>query len=115
LELICVTQGTIDEFGGEKKNRKIRNIRTCCDQNEYENGYQPRSNIKDGVGDLLQIPTVSVNRWTNHLCQWSNGDWVVKQTLVHTAEWLPAETNVCEVKTAIANMKRHKFQGSDKI
>jgi len=46
-----------------------RNIRTCCGLNKYENGYWPRSNIKDEMGDLLQIPTVSVNRWTNHFCQ----------------------------------------------
>jgi len=70
--------------------------------------------MNEWMGDLLQILTVYVNRWTNHFCQWLNGDWV-KQTLVHTAEWLPAELNVCEVKTAIVNMKRRKFQGADKI
>jgi hypothetical protein len=28
-----------------------------------------RKLIKGEMGDLLQIPTVSVNRWTNHFCQ----------------------------------------------
>ena len=69
----------------------------------------------DEMGDLLQIPKVSVHRWTNDFYQWLNEVWVVKQTLVHTAEWLAAEPNACKVKTAIVNLKIHKLQGIDTI
>jgi hypothetical protein len=40
---------------------------------------------------------------------------LLKQISVHTAEGLAAGPSVCEMKTAIVNMKRQKFQVIDKI
>jgi hypothetical protein len=57
--------------------------------NEFNKGYQPRTNlVKDEGGDLPADPHKILNRWKNYFCQLLNvhGAGGVRQTEMHTAE-----------------------------
>jgi hypothetical protein len=86
--------------------------------NEFEKGYQPRTNmVKEENGDLLADSHSILNRWKNYFCQLLNVHGVndVRQTEIQTAEPLVPEPSSSDVEIAIEKMKRYKSPGIDQI
>jgi hypothetical protein len=58
----------INELDSDSRNKNIRVL--CWGINEFEKGYQPRTNlVKDERGNLLMDPHKILNRWKNYFCQ----------------------------------------------
>jgi hypothetical protein len=108
-------KGKINEL--EAKNKK--NIRDLYrDINELKNWYQPRINIiKDGNGNLIEVPQNVLNRWKNFFNQVLNVHGVhdIRQIDIHTAEPLVPEPSLDEVEISIAKLKSCKSPGTDNI
>jgi hypothetical protein len=71
----------ITEIESYSKNENIKNLYMGI--NEFEKGYQPRTNlVKDEKGDLLVDPHKIENRWMNYFCQLLNAQRVsgIRQT-----------------------------------
>jgi hypothetical protein len=56
--------------------------------NQFKTGYQPRTNLVRGGGNLLVDPHKILNMWKNYFCQLLNVHLVggVWQTEMHVAE-----------------------------
>jgi hypothetical protein len=87
-------QKKIDEFATNTKNKNIRELYRGI--NEFNRGYQPRSNlVKDENGDLLE----------NYFSQILNVHRVsdVRQLEIHTAELLVPGPSRFELKLLLQN------------
>jgi hypothetical protein len=86
--------------------------------NEYEKGYQPRSNlVKDENGALLGESRNILNRWKNYISQLLNVRRVIDvgQIEIDTAEPLVPEASSSDVEIAVEELKKCTLPGSDKI
>jgi hypothetical protein len=89
------------------KNRNFRDLYRGT--NEFNKGYQPRSNlVKNENGDLLADIHSILNTWKNisHLLN-ANRVSNVGQIEIHTAEPLVPDPSPLEVEIAIAKLKRY--------
>jgi hypothetical protein len=106
----------INELATSSKNKNIGDLYRVI--NEFNRGYQPRSNLVKGVnGDLLADSQNILNRRKNYFSQLLNVHNVsgVRQREVHMAEPLVTGPNRLEVEIAIAKLKKYKSPGSDQI
>jgi len=100
-------------------NIKIRNIRDLYRGiNDFQKGYQPRTNIvKEDKGDLFADSLSILTRWRNYFSQLFNVRGVndVRQTGICTAEPLEPEPSASEFELVIEKLKGHKSPGIDQI
>jgi hypothetical protein len=100
-------------------NSKIKNVRDLYRGiNDFEKGYQPRTNIvKDEQGDLVVDSHSILARWRNYFSQILNVHGVndVRQAGIHTVELLVPEPSVSKIELAIDKLKSHKSPGSNQI
>jgi hypothetical protein len=106
----------INVLESNSKNKNIRDLYTGI--NEFNKGYQPRTNlIKGERGDLLADPHKILNRWKNYFCELLNvhGAGGVRQTEMPTAEAFVPEPSASEVEVATGKLKRYKSPDVDQI
>jgi hypothetical protein len=98
-------------------NSKTNNIRDLYRGiNDFETGYQPRTNIaKDENDDLLTDSHCILARWRNHFSQLLNVRGVsdVRQSEMQTAEPVVPEPSAFEADMSIKKLKRHRPPGTD--
>jgi hypothetical protein len=107
-------KATIDELETNSKLKDVRDLYRGI--NDFNKGYQPRTNIvKDEQGDLVVDSHSILARWRNYFSQVLNVHGVndVRQVEIHTAEQLVPEPSVSEIELAIEKLKRHKSPGID--
>ena len=98
------------------KNKNIRDLYRGT--NDFEKGYQPRTNtVKVEKGDLVTDCHSVLARWRDHFSQLLNVHGVsdVRHTEVHTAEPMMSETSAFEFKMANEKLKRCKLPDIDQI
>jgi hypothetical protein len=98
----------INELETNSKNKNIRALLRGI--NEFETGYQPRTNmVKEENGDVLADSHSILNRWKNYFCQLLNVHGVndVWKIEIHTAGPLVPEPSSSEVEIAIEKLKRY--------
>jgi hypothetical protein len=106
----------INELETNSKNKNFRDLYRGI--NDFQMGYQPRTNIvKDEKGHLITDSHSILARWRNHFSQLLNVHGVndVRQTEIQKGEPLVSEPSAFEVETAIEKLKRHKSPGTDQI
>jgi hypothetical protein len=93
-------------------NSKINNVRDLYRGiNDFQKGYQPRTNIaKDDKGDLIADSHSILARWRNCFSQILNVHGVNddRQREMHTTETLVPEPSASEVELANEKLKSHK-------
>jgi hypothetical protein len=85
---------------------------------DFENGYQPRTNIiQDERGDMVTDCHSILARQSHHFSQLLNVRGVndIRLTEIHTAENLLPEPISFEVEMAIEKLKRYVSPGVDQI
>jgi hypothetical protein len=95
----------INELATNSKKKNIRDLYKGI--NEFERGYQHRSNLeKDENGDLLVDSHNILSRWKNYCYQLLNVHRVsdVTQIKIHTTEPLLPDLIPFEVDIAIAKL-----------
>jgi hypothetical protein len=105
----------INEIESNSKNKNIRDLYKGI--NKFKEVYQPRTNLKDGKGDLLADPHKILNRKKNYFCQLLkvHGAGGVRQTAMQTAELFVSDPSASEVEVAIGKLKRCKSPGVHQI
>jgi len=109
-----IFESKIDELESTSKIKNITDLYRGI--NDFQKGYQPRTNIvKDEKGDLVTDCHSILARWRNHFSQLLNVHGVndVRQTELHTAEPLMPKLSAFEL--AIEKPKSHKSPGIDQI
>ena len=104
-----ISEAKIDEL---ETSSKINNIKYLYKGiNDFNRGYQPRTSIvKDEKGDLATNFHSILTRCRSHFSQLLNVHGVNdhRQTKIHTAELLVAESSAFEVEMAVEKPKRQK-------
>ena len=106
----------INELETNSKSKNFRDMYRGI--NDFQMGYQPRTNIvKDEKGHLITDSHSILASWRNHFSQLLNVHGVngVRQTEIQKGEPLVPELSAFEVETAIEKLKRHKSPGTDQI
>jgi hypothetical protein len=105
-----------NELATGSKNKNIIDLYRGI--NEFNRGYQPRSNlVKDENGDLLACCNKTVSPWKSYFSQLLNVYDVskIRQIEMHTAVRIGPVPSHLEVEIALANLRRYKSPGSDQI
>jgi hypothetical protein len=106
----------INELESNRKNNNIRKFYRGI--NEFNKGYQPRSNLaKNERGALLADHNKILNRWKDYFCELLNDHGVggVRETEIHTAEPFVPESCASEVEVAIGELISYNSPGFDQI
>jgi hypothetical protein len=106
----------VNELESNSTNKNIRNLYNSI--NEFEKGYQPRTNLeKDERVNLLADPHKILNWLKNYFCRLLNvhGAGGVRQTEMQTAEPFVPKPSTSEVEIATGKPKRYKSPGVDQI
>jgi hypothetical protein len=103
-----------DETAMNNKNKNIRELYGGI--NEFERGYQHRSNLVN-YENLLADSHNILNMWKNYFSQLLNIHSVsdVRQIEIHRAEPSVPDPILFEVEIAIVNLKSYKSPSSDQI
>jgi hypothetical protein len=73
----------IDELATKSKNKNIRDMYKGI--NDFQGGYQPRSNfVKGENGGLFADSHTNLNRWKNFFSHLLNVHWVSDVRLIET-------------------------------